>query len=310
MTPPDDRWPPPPPPPGSESGERSEPASVPSETVPHDPVPSDPKPAADPLRVVEDDDAGAEETLYDGPPPEAWSSSSVGSATGPDADDSATPAEASPAAGGTPPAPRPAGSPGLALTLYGCPGCGASSQLEGHRGGTIECEICRQSYDAWVYPELDEPPPRVLRLHEAGPEGATPCGLHPGNAATHDCSRCGLLICTLCRIEVGEQVLCPACFERQQEAGELPSLSRRELDYRSMATASAVLGFVTCLVFGILFGPATLVLTALAARQERRWGQRPSWAWLGAVALVGLIQLGLGVAFGVMVFLGIAEGAA
>jgi hypothetical protein len=93
-------------------------------------------------------------------------------------------------------------------------------------------------------------------MAEAGPEGANPCGHHPGNVAADHCTRCGVFMCALCCIEIDGRVLCPACFERLADAGELPSLFSHYRDYGQVQLFLVIVGL---LVFtGPIAGPASI----------------------------------------------------
>ena len=105
----------------------------------------------------------------------------------------------------------------------------------------VSCPICLREFEAVLF---DPPVPDVAvpRVAEAGPEGANPCGHHPGNVAADHCTRCGVFMCALCRIETDGRVLCPPCFERLLDAGQLPSLVAHHHDYGHMQLLLAILG--------------------------------------------------------------------
>jgi hypothetical protein len=135
-----------------------------------------------------------------------------------------------------------------------CPRCGNEIDPGAILSNPVSCPVCLREFEAVLF----DPPPSgasVPRVAEAGPEGANPCGHHPGNVAAEHCTRCGVFMCALCRIETDGRVLCPACFERLVDAGELPSLVAHYRDYGHMQLSLVLLGLVI-VALGALSGPA------------------------------------------------------
>jgi len=136
----------------------------------------------------------------------------------------------------------------------------------------------------------------VGSVAEAGPEGAVPCARHSGNAAEANCSRCGVFMCNLCRIEIEGQELCPGCFDRLSSEGVLSGAQTRIRDYRGMAVSFGVLGLLlSC--FGLLTGPLTLFFVAQALRQRRHWSEKGGIPALVLASLLALVQIAIGLFF-------------
>jgi hypothetical protein len=145
--------------------------------------------------------------------------------------------------------------------------------------------------------------PVAERLHvpqvaEAGPQGAVPCGTHPANASAFSCSRCGVYMCALCRVDIDQQVLCPPCFDRLSMDGALPSTRVAFKDYLRMAFITFVAGIL--IFFGAaLFGALTVYYALMALKQRRTMQETQGVAAartllaLGAVETVGGLALGL-----------------
>jgi uncharacterized Zn finger protein (UPF0148 family) len=148
-----------------------------------------------------------------------------------------------------------------------CPRCGSDIDRGAIVGSFVSCPVCLRDFEAVVF---DPPAPdaSVARLAEAGPEGANPCGHHPGNVASDHCSRCGVFMCALCRIDVDGRVLCPACFERMAEARELPVLLAHYRDYSVLQLHLVILGFLIIFV-GPVTGPAS-VYYGLRGLEQRK----------------------------------------
>lgn len=175
-----------------------------------------------------------------------------------------------------------------------CPHCGAALPAE-RRSGPTRCAACFRDFEAAAFtpPALDVP---VRRMAEAGPDGATPCADHPGNAAVSECGRCGVFMCGLCRIDADGQALCPACYERLSAEGALASSRSSYRDFRGMAVKLAAIGIVIPFV-GPLAGPGAVFCAWKARRQKMEWGDEDGftgvWVAAGAGALSVLLGLSL-----------------
>lgn len=173
----------------------------------------------------------------------------------------------------------------------GCPRCGATLDISRMAPGEQACPACGRSFLATPFSPPEPRPEIVPRLAEAGPEGGIPCGRHAGNRAVANCSRCGIFMCSLCRIEIDGMELCPACFDRLSSEGVLSSSRTRLRDYRGIALA---LGFAGCFLYfiGLITGPATLYFTWRGLKQRRELGDRGGLVSLTLAVLLGLFQIG------------------
>src|SRR5215468_9046251 len=97
--------------------------------------------------------------------------------------------------------------PCLAYAGPQCPRCRAPLPEEMHDGANV-CLECLGDFEARVF-RSPQRSARVLQLAQSGPEGAVSCANHPRNAAVAACDRCGLLICSLCQLDVESGKLCP-----------------------------------------------------------------------------------------------------
>lgn len=176
-----------------------------------------------------------------------------------------------------------------------CPRCGRPLEHAAIVSGIQTCRLCRGRFQAIRFdpPALDASVPRVA---EAGPEAAHPCPAHPGNAASVHCSRCGVFACALCRIDTDGLVLCPACFERLADAGELPSLVA---SYRDHGRAQALLVLLGLLFFFLapVTGPASIYYGSRALEQRRAMQVEPRRGAVFALYAVGALQALAGIAF-------------
>jgi hypothetical protein len=182
-----------------------------------------------------------------------------------------------------------------------CPRCGGWIDFERLGAGEQRCLACGGLFLATPFhpPEVKV---RVGSVAEAGPEGAVPCARHPGNAAVGNCTRCGVFMCALCRIDIDGQELCPACFDRLSAEGVLATARTRIRDFRGMALSLGVLGLLAS-CFGLITGPVTLYFVAQAVRQRRLWNESGGTAALVVAGLCGVAQIGFGIFFIVAVFI-------
>jgi len=129
-----------------------------------------------------------------------------------------------------------------------CPHCRRPLPPDELSDGLTRCTICLTEFEARRF----DPPQRgtrVLQIAESGPEAPTACANHTRNVATATCDRCGLLICSLCQLDIGTAKYCPSCFDRVTQDGTLDVLKNRLRDYGSL---SLVWGFGG-LVFSFFF---------------------------------------------------------
>lgn len=166
----------------------------------------------------------------------------------------------------------------IARPAYGgpsCPRCRAVLAPEVLHDGAVTCPNCGGTFEARVF----HPPQRsarVLQLAQAGPEGAVSCANHPRNAAVASCDRCGILICSLCQLDVESGVYCPACFERLAQEGAIETARNRFRDYGSLAAVWGVVGLFTFFMFASI--PLGIVSLVYAGKAIRRRQNRSSIA--------------------------------
>src|ERR1051326_5252405 len=157
--------------------------------------------------------------------------------------------------------------PRVAYTGPQCPRCRASLAEERVYDGANVCAECPGGSG----PRLFDPPRRsahVLQLAHSGPEGGVSCANHARNAAVAACDRCGLLICSLCQLEVESGKLCPSCFERLSQEGAADTTRPRFRAFGSLAGMWAVVGLLcSALMLGIPLGLLSLYYAIKALRR-------------------------------------------
>lgn len=176
-----------------------------------------------------------------------------------------------------------------------CPRCAFSLEVSGLVSGMQTCPNCRRGFEAVRF---DPPAPdlTVKRIAEAGPAGeGQACVNHAGNLAAGHCSRCGVFICSLCRIEADGQVLCPACFERLSDEGALPSAIAHFRDYGRMASMLAVLGLLVIFV-GPVAGAGAIYYGRRALKQRAALKGEGGAAGIYAAMVLGGLEIVGGIA--------------
>jgi len=180
---------------------------------------------------------------------------------------------------------RPAAARYWAVT---CPRCG---QPLDHASIGSGREVCRHCGGAFQAARFDPPvvAPRAAPLSVA--TGATTCANHPANLAETGCERCGVFMCSLCRIDIDGLVLCPSCFDRLSAEGALPSAQTKLRDYGRQASVYA-LGGILLWFFAVVFGPLAVYFGARSLGQIRAQNESEGRlrAWLSIV--VGVLETG------------------
>jgi uncharacterized paraquat-inducible protein A len=153
-----------------------------------------------------------------------------------------------------------------------CPRCNTDLTQDWVHTGAIVCPFCQGAFEATLF----DPPRRTQQIVEvmaAGPEGANSCANHARNAAVTSCQRCGLLICALCDMNIGEGSFCPSCFERMRTDGSLRSTAKRYRDYGMIARSTGIIGILgSFILLGIPLGALTIYFSIKGVKQRRREG--------------------------------------
>lgn len=154
-----------------------------------------------------------------------------------------------------------------------CPRCNAMLGPDSVRSGENYCYFCSGAFEATTFQPPQRPAPVVTQIAVSGPDEVAACANHAGNAAVTSCQRCGLLICGLCDMNVGDGSYCPACFERVRDEGTSRMAVTRYRDYAGIARLGVILSII-----GPCFAPAVAPATIWFARkgmdQRREEGRR------------------------------------
>jgi len=169
-----------------------------------------------------------------------------------------------------------------------CPHCRAKLMPDWIRTGIVICPDCNQSFEATAFRPVS-PRLRVAEVATTGPEGANACANHARNAAVTNCARCGLFICSLCELDLGDASYCPSCFDRMRTEGALPAAAGKTRDYYAMARSAIVAGMLcTMMLIGPLFGILALHYQAKGRKTLRARGDDP---WTPGAIVVMLLAI-------------------
>jgi uncharacterized paraquat-inducible protein A len=176
-----------------------------------------------------------------------------------------------------------------------CPQCGAHLDLTAIVSGAISCAYCQLQYEAVVF---NPPRPRVqvIQLAGTGPEGGAACANHARNAAVTNCTRCGLLICALCDMNLGTGSYCPSCFERMRSDGSLTQAARRYRDWASIGRITLFIGLIGSFMFLSLPGGILAMYYGVKAIKQRREEGR-STAGPVIIIILGVLETVAGLAY-------------
>lgn len=182
-----------------------------------------------------------------------------------------------------------------------CPLCSAPLDLGTIRPGLMQCSSCRGSFEATPFRAV-EPRHDAVQAVTATPDGvAAACANHARNAAVTSCQRCGLFICALCEMNIGNGAYCPSCFDRIRTEG---ALQTRYRDYATMSVSAAVVGL---LCMSLPIGPFVIYWGIKGLRQRRSEG-RGIAAMVTVLVFGALETLGFLSLIGLMIFGIVSEG--
>lgn len=154
-----------------------------------------------------------------------------------------------------------------------CPLCNAPLDEAELRAGVTQCRYCRKPFEGTLFTPRELQHDAVAIVTETPDGVAGACANHARNAAVATCRRCGLFICSLCEMNVGQGSYCPACFDRVRSEGTLEGGPTRYRNYAGMAVSAVVLGFLFSTLFlGLPAGIFAIYYAIKGIRQRRDEG--------------------------------------
>jgi hypothetical protein len=163
------------------------------------------------------------------------------------------------------------------------------------------CPRCNADFEAVVFRPPQRRSLRVAEVGAAGPGGDTSCAVHKRNAAVANCSRCGIFICSLCKVEADRRVFCPACFERLADEDALDTTRTKYRDWSTLGLAFALLG-IPFFFLGVGLGAAAFYCGIKAARQREERGDSVGLVAIYSASVLGALEIAGGAIFLVSLF--------
>lgn len=162
------------------------------------------------------------------------------------------------------------------------------------RAGETVCPGCSRIFEATPFQPIDYRHDAVQVVTQTPDGVAAACANHARNAAVTSCQRCGLFVCALCEMNVGEGSYCPSCFDRVRTQG---TLQERYRDYASMAVSAVIVGFLC------YFAPAPFAIYWAAKGIGQRRREERNIAGMIVTLIFAILQtLGILLMIGLMVF--------
>jgi ribosomal protein L37AE/L43A len=184
-----------------------------------------------------------------------------------------------------------------------CPACKAPLDAGSLHSGVMQCPWCRRTFEAAVF-QPREMHHALVQVVTETPEGiAAACANHARNAAVTNCQRCGLFICALCELKVGQETYCPTCFDRMRGEGALEGLARYR-DFATMSISAAVIGLL-CFTLGAPIGALSVYWAFKGIRQRRNEGR--SSAGVIVAMVFGILEILGGLAFVALMIIGMVN---
>jgi hypothetical protein len=155
--------------------------------------------------------------------------------------------------------------------------------------GAAACTTCGSRNTVRVFPALFAVASGPA-LAESALEGEAACFDHPSKRAVAACQQCGRFVCTLCSVEFGGQVWCPACVAGGKGQSKAASLEPARILYDSMALAVPLASLLFWPIT-IVTGPGTVVFSAMTWKHPLSLVRKLRWRFVVA-SLIGLAQTG------------------
>ena len=147
-----------------------------------------------------------------------------------------------------------------------------------------DCPYCQKWLQIRVWPVVRQKTAATAALTDQ----AT-CFFHPDKAVQACCHRCGRFVCALCDLQLGEEHICPTCFERgRADSNEKKAEWRyRDVLYDSIAVT---IGWAWILIWPtIILALPTLIFLHVKYRKAPRSYLIPRSGWRFWVAYVGFL---------------------
>lgn len=117
-----------------------------------------------------------------------------------------------------------------------CPKCRiALPEVAVPTPSTAGCSACGAVWQVFPLPSLFRPGPTARSGERILSDAEASCFQHAQKKATAHCQGCGRFLCALCEVELGREVICPACFELRKRRPEKTRLLDRKTRWDQVA---------------------------------------------------------------------------
>jgi hypothetical protein len=123
------------------------------------------------------------------------------------------------------------------VALPGCLACGSALPPAAISALALErCLACGVTQRWELFPAFSAPGEASAPAEAiVAPGEEAACAFHPGKRAAASCGRCGLFVCSLCELPLGEERICPRCLESGRASGKLKDLESHRFLYDRLA---------------------------------------------------------------------------
>lgn len=166
------------------------------------------------------------------------------------------------------------------------------------------CPKCSTPVATAAFPALLQPPAAAEPTNVPVVDGEASCFYHDQKKAETACESCGRFICALCRLELNDRQLCPACLQSGRAKGQMEDLDHSRPLYDSVALLVAALPLVLFYPFAlatIITGPMAIFLAIRHWHKPTSILGRTKARFVIAIIL-GCLQISAWIAAGVIGF--------
>lgn len=162
---------------------------------------------------------------------------------------------------------------------------------------TVHCRYCNAFSRLELFPALFHGIKPGVSGRPILEDNESSCFYHPDKTAVSVCEGCGRFLCSLCKVEWGDKLLCPVCIEKgaPSEAGDYSQPAR--FHYDSLALSLAI---YPLLIFylTIISAPIALYLSVRYWRADMSCLPRGKSRLVAAFVISSLEIVGWAVAIG------------
>lgn len=181
-----------------------------------------------------------------------------------------------------------------------CPKC--STVFKPEMQGVFTCPRCGLVVELWMTEAAvrDRRPETAAASVAAAGEDQPSCVLHPENASSTACARCGDFICEVCRIAMEGRDFCPPCFERGIDKGELATV-QRQFRQPQFALGIGALSIVGGCIFSYFSAFVGLIAVVMGIQALMKISKQPALGGRGK-AIAGIVLGSIGFLLWVIAF--------